>query len=1013
MNLASLSLRRPVLTVVMSAFLLLLGGIGLTKLGVREYPAIDPPMIEVRASFPGANAEVVTHQITEPLEQSLNGIEGVRSLASSSRDGAASINVEFFLGTDLEKAASDVRDRVARARGQLPSSIDPPTVAKADANSSPILLLTVQSDSRSLESLSAQASAISDQLQTTDGVAQIDVWGERKYAMRIDFDPAKLAALGLAVPEVRQVLARENAKLPVGFLEGNSTQLSLEMRTGLTRAREFENAILRTKGGATVRLKDVATVRLGAENERNILRTGGRPMVGLAVLPQPGADQILIAREIRSRLERLRPTLPPDILVGEAFDNTVFVRKALSEVRETVLIAFGLVALVILAFLGSARTALVPLLAVPISLVGVFFPLWMLGFSVNVLTLLGIVLSIGIVVDDAIVVLENIWVRIEKGMDPRQAAVEGVSEIFSAVVSTTLVLAAVFTPLFFLSGFTGRLFREFGAVIAGSALLSGFVALTLGGLLSGRLLRHAPPNRWKRGADAAFATLQSGYGQILSRLLRRPWIAVPVLFLVSWSTVASFKAVPKELSPMEDRSNLTVRVTGPEGATFPYMDAYMQRLAKVVEKAVPEASKLMVLTGAGSNVNAGMCRVMLVPPEQRKRSQQDIARALQGAVAKVEGANAFVMQDPSIKTDRRTSLGIQFVLEAPDLESMKKALPRFVGKVRGDSTFATVDVDLKFTKPQMDVEVDRDRLRDLGLTPLNLVNALQLGLSESRWGYFEQDGKQYSILARIDSTHRASPEALGSLPVRTARGNLLPLGSLVTLREKSVPPQLYRMDRWTSATVSAEPAPGKTVADGLLALRTLAKDSLPENFRTALTGSARDFTESSDSVLKIFLLSLLIVYLILAAQFESFREPFVILLTVPLALAGALGSLWIFGQSLNLFSQIGLVMLVGLATKNGILIVEFANQRLESGLRPAEAVLDAARSRLRPILMTTLCMVLGTLPIALALGAGAESRKPMGTAIIGGLLVSLVLTLLVIPAMYVLVVRDPHRQGNP
>ena len=1014
MNFSSLSLRRPVLTLVFSAFLLLLGGIGLSQLGVREYPAIDPPLINVQASYPGANAEVITHQITEPLEQSLNGIEGVRSLSSTSRDGAASISVEFFLGTDLEKAASDVRDRVSRARGLLPSDIDPPVVAKADANSSPILLLTVQSDSRSLEALSEKAAEIRDQLQTTDGVAQIDIWGEHKYAMRLDFDPQKMAALGITFPDLRKFLAAENAKLPVGFLEGSVSSLSLEMRTGLASVEDFERVVLRSTGGKVVRLSDVATVRLGAENERNILRCGGRPMVGLSILPQPGADQIRIAREIQARLDRVRTTLPPDIAIGTTFDNTKFVRKALLEVRETILIAFALVALVIFVFLGSWRTAVIPLLAVPISLIGVFFPLWILGFSINVLTLLGVVLAIGLVVDDAIVVLENIYVRIERGATPRQAAVDGVGEIFSAVVSTTLVLAAVFTPLFFLSGFTGRLFREFGAVIAGSALFSGFVALTLGALLSGRLLRREEPGRFKKMTDSVFARLQGRYGRVLSVFIARPWLSFGILAAALSLTVLGFRNVPKELAPMEDRSNLSVRVTGPEGATFAFMDDYMKRLQQAVDKAVPEISTMIVMTGAyGGTVNTGMCRVMLVPPEERKRSQQQIARALQGVVAKLEGANAFVMQDPSIKTDRRSSLGIQFVLQAPDLESMKRTLPRFVGRVRGDSGFATVDVDLKFTKPQLDLEVERERLRDLGLTPRDIVRNLQLALSESRWGYFERNGKQYSILARLDSVHRASPTAVGTIPLRTVRGELLPLGTLLTLREKSVPPQLFRMDRWVSATVSAEPAAGQTLGDGLGRLKAIAKDSLPESFRTALTGSARDFTESSDSVLRIFLLSLAIVYLILAAQFESFREPFVILLTVPLALAGAMGSLWAFGQTLNLFSQIGLVMLVGLVTKNGILIVEFANQRQEAGRTPRQAVFEAAQARLRPILMTTFCMVLGTLPIALALGAGAESRKPMGTAIIGGLLVSLCLTLLVIPAMYVLVARTTHPEGKP
>ena len=1013
-SLASISIRRPVLTWVLSIFILLLGIIGLRQVGVREYPAIDPPLITVQATYAGASAEVVEHQVVEPLEQSLNGIDGIRSIQSQSRNGAAVVSVEFQLGIDLERAANDVRDRVSRARANLPDSIDPPVVSKADANSSPILLLTVKSDTRDILGVSDQAERIQEKLQTIPGIAEVDIWGERKYAMRIRVDPTRMAALGVNINDVRYSLLNENVELPAGTLEGEGASIAVESKTGLSTVDDFDHMVVSSRNGSIVRLGDVADVRMGAENERTLLRSGGQPMAGLSILPQPGADQIAIADQVKQRVAQIRPTLPPDIRIGTAFDNTRFVRKALLEVRETIAIAFLLVVLVIFGFLRDWRTTLIPVIAVPISLVGVFFLVWILGYSINVLTLLGIVLAIGLVVDDAIVVLENIYSKIELGLPPRAAAIAGVQEIFSAVVSTTLVLASVFTPLLFLPGFTGHLFREFGVVIGGSALISGFVALTLGGMLGSRLLRpHGQENRLYRATEPFFNGMNGGYRKVLSWALRRPWIAIFVILATLVATVEAFKAVPKELSPLEDRSAILLSVTGPEGSTFGYTDEFMQRLAHAVDSAVPEQDVMLEVTGSyGGTPNTGIIRLMLKPPAERHRTQQQIARALQAVVAKVDGAATFVIQDPSIRMGGRSSLAIQFVLQAPDIQDMRRTLGRFLGRVRQDSTFSAVDINLKFTNPQLNVTVNRDRLRDLGATPYQVAQLLQSGYSEERWGYFLKAGKQYQILGSVDSAHRMSPEGLQTLQLRTRTGSNLPVASLVHLQEEPVPPQLYRYDRYVAATISADPAPGKTIGDGLAELQRLARDSLPAAFHTTLAGSSRDFAESSGSVMQTFLLSILIVYLLLAAQFESFRDPFVILLTVPLALAGALLSLLLFHATLNLFSEIGLVMLVGLVTKNGILIVEFAGQRRRSGLGPKEAALDAAVARLRPILMTTLCMVLGTLPIALALGAGSESRKPMGIAIIGGLLVSLGLTLFVVPCMYALVEGLAERRAE-
>ena len=1008
MSLATTSIRRPVLTWVMSAFIVLLGGIGLSQLPVREYPAIDPPLITVVATYTGANAEVIENQVTEPLEESLNGIDGVRSIVSRSSDGQVTIEVEFLLGTDLERAANDVRDRVSRAQRSLPANVDPPVVSKADANADPILLLSVESSTRSILDLSAQTTLIQEKLQTVPGISEVDLWGERKFAMRLLLDPSKMSALGVTLQDVQAALTAENAELPAGSIEGKTLSVSMLSRTGLSTEKDFRQMILRSAGGKVVRMSDIATVRLGAENERTLLRSGGKPVVGLAILPQPGANQIAIADEVGVRLAKMRVDLPPDIVVKTAFDNTRFVRTALSEVRETLALAFLLVVGVIFLFLRDWRTTLIPVLAVPISLVGVFFLAWILGYSLNVLTLLGVVLAIGLVVDDAIVVLENVYAKIEQGLPTMEASMAGVEEIFGAVVSTTLVLAAVFTPMLFLSGFTGRLFREFGVVIGGSVLISGFVALTLSGMLSSKLLRHqGDGNRFHRVTEPFFQGMTNGYRRQLTWVLDRRLVAIPVLFATVAVIAVCGWLLPRELAPLEDRSSIQIQVTGQEGATYEYMDRWMRRLDSAVRADVPELENLLVLTGSDpSAVNTGNAILTLKPPEQRKHNQREIALRVQETVGKLDGAQALVIQDPSIRSTTVTQLPLQFVLQTANLDSLRRHLPPFLAAVREDSMFSAVDVDLKFTKPQLDLTVDRDRLLDLGVAPLDVAQTLQLALAEDIWGYFQRGDRQYEIIGELDSLHRSRPDALQDLFLRTKGGVLLPVSSLYRSVERPVPPMLPRYNRWASATVSADLAPGKTLGEGVARLREIASRVVPPSFHIDLAGSSRDYEESSGSLLQIFILSMLIVYLIMAAQFESFRDPLVILLTVPLALAGALGSLALFGCSMNLFSEIGLVMLVGLVTKNGILIVEFASQRRAAGLAPLEAVIDAAAARLRPILMTTLCTILGTLPIAMATGAGAESRRPMGIAVIGGLSVALCLTLFVVPAVYVMISKN-------
>lgn len=1005
MSLASISIRRPVLTWVLSALILLFGLLGLSQLGVREYPAIDPPTVSISASYGGASAEVIEQQITEPLEAALNGIDGIRTITSRSQDGKAAITVEFLLGRDLEQAANDVRDRVAKAQRNLPDDADPPTVAKADADASPIIMLTLSSATRTLTDLSTQAEWIAERFVTVSGVADVGVWGQKRKALRLRFSPASLAAHQLTLAEVKSALAAENVDLPAGQLQGIHANISLRANSSIVDIADLRSVIVKRTTQGVVRLADVATVTESVENLNNILRVNGAPMLALVVSPQPGSNQIDIADEVQKRVAQLQQGFPADLHLALAFDNTVYVRKALLEVRETIVIAFVLVVLVIFSFLRDWRTTLIPVLTIPISLVGVFFLTWALGFSVNVLTLLAVVLAIGIVVDDAIVVLENIYAKVEQGREVRVAAVEGVQEIFMAIVSTTLVLCAVFLPLLFLEGFTGQLFREFGFVIGGSVLISGFVALTLGSMLSSRLLKkHEQYNWFYRKTEPWFTGLDRFYETHLETSLSRPWLALPVLALAAVVAVVSFSGLKSELAPMEDRAGFSVSVTGPEGATFAYTDARMQKIVAIVQKAVPEIQTLLSSTGRGSS-NSGFLRIGLVPAEERTRSQQEIVQSVQKALGKVEGVRVSVIQDQTIKVGGQSGQPVQIVIQSTSLDSLRRIIPLILAAAGEDPLLANPDVNLRFTKPQMDVSLDRDRLRDLGLTATDVGTALQNGFSEQHYGYWMEGGKQYEILGELDSVSRLSPQGLLDLRVRNKSDSLLPLGQVVTLSERQVPPSLFRYNRSVSATISAGLGEGAALGDAIAHLQEIIRREGGESVRMELAGTARDFAESSNSLLQVFLLALLLVYLLLAAQFESWRDPFVVMLTVPLALAGALASLWLTDSTLNLFSQIGLVMLVGLVTKNGILIVEFARQRREAGLSLRHAVAEAAAARLRPILMTTFSTVLGIMPIALALGAGAESRAPMGIAVVGGLLSSLVLTLFVVPAMVVLLAR--------
>ncbi|HRH37165.1 MAG TPA: efflux RND transporter permease subunit [Flavobacteriales bacterium] len=1003
----------------MAAFLALFIPIGFGFLGVREYPSVDPPIITVTTNYIGANADIIESQITEVLEENINGIAGIRTLTSVSSDGRSTITVEFELDVDLEAAANDVRDRVSQSLKNLPANVDPPIVAKSNADSNPIVSMTIQSDQRSMLELSQIANDVfKERLQTIAGVGAINIWGEKKYSMKLQLDPVRMAGFNITPIDVRNALARENVELPSGRIEGFNTELSIRTLGRLTTEEQFNDLILRDDGGPVVRLRDIGVAELKPENERSLLRgNGGVPQVAVAITPQPGSNYVAIVDEFYKRVDQIKKDLPSDLRYDIALDTTIGIRKAISEVEETILIAFGLVVLIIFLFLRDWRTTLIPVLAIPISLIGAFFIMYVAGFSINILTLLAIVLATGIVVDDAIVVLENIYAKIEGGMDPMKAGHEGSKEITFAIISTTITLAAVFLPIIFLSGLTGRLFREFGIVVAGSVLISAVVSLTLTPMMSARMLRHnATPSRFFVVTGRFFDRLGAGYERSLAAFLRRRWWAfVIIIASVGLSLLAAFN-LQSELAPNEDKSRFMVMSTAPEGTSYELMNAYMADIIEVVD-TMPERRSLISVTapgfGTASSTNNGFVRVTLVQPEERTKTQDELAKDVMAKVQRFNMARSFVIQEATIGGGRLATLPVQYVIQAPDFERLRNIIPKFMEKASADKTFRVVDLNLKFNKPELNVEIDRDRARALGVSMQDIAETLQLYFSGQRYGYFILNGKQYQVIGQATRDNRDAPIDLKSAYVRNDKGELIQLDNLVRLSDRSTPPQLFRFNRYVSATVSADPAEGYTIGDGIAAMDRISKDVLDGSFSTSLAGVSKEFAESGSSSWFALALALALIFLILAAQFESFSDPIVVMVTVVLAFTGALLSLWIGGHTLNIFSEIGLIVLIGIVTKNGILIVEFANQRKEQGLNKMNAVIDAAGKRFRPILMTSLATVLGALPIALGLGAAAKSRVPMGIAIIGGLLFALLLTLYVVPALYSYMSREKKTTETP
>lgn len=993
---------------VCSIVIIIFGVISYKFLGVREYPAIDPAVINVRTSYVGASADIVEQQITEPLEKAINGVQGVKNITSNSAQGSSNITVEFELKVDLEKAANDVRDKVSQAIGNLPQDIDaPPIVTKSDADSDPIIFIIIQSQKKTLLELTDFAeNVIQERLQTISGVSSANSFG-KQYAMRLWIDPSKLAAYKLTIQDIRAALDRENIELPGGKIRGNATQLIVKTYGKLTTESEFNDLIIREISGRIIRFRDIGTAVLGADNDEFASRANNAASVGLRIIAQPGSNQIEIADEVYKRLEQIKNDMPPDISMMVAYDRSGFVRKAVSEVKETLVISISLVVLIIFLFFREWSIALRPLIDIPVSLIGAFFIMYLMGFSVNVLTLLAVVLATGLVVDDGIVVTENIFKKMEQGMNKHKAAIEGSKEIYFAVISTSITLAIVFLPIIFLQGFVGRLFREFGIVVAGAVLISAFVSLSLTPVLNIYLTKKDPrKHSWfYRMTEPFFTGMEKLYRSTLNGFMKLRWAALLIVLGCLAAIYFIGKNLPSELAPMEDRNRLRASITGPEGADFDFTDKVTYDIAQQLLDSIPE--RFVVLSFApggfgGGNVNTSFISMGLVDAGKRKRSQDDIAQQMSRMFKRYTNVRVFAIQEQTISVGLggRGSFPVQFVLQNLNFDKLKEKVPQFLEEVSKSKVFQGFDVNLKFNQPELQITINRLKANELGISVLDINNTLQSALSGRRFGYFIMNGKQYPVIAQVDRSDRDEPLDLKSFYVKNNNGDLIQLDNVVNTEETASPPTIYHFNRFKSATISGGLVPGRTIGDGIAEMKRIAAKLLDESFSTALSGASRDFAESSSNTSFAFLLAIVLIFLVLAAQFESFVDPFIIMITVPLALAGAVMTLKLFGQTLNIFSQIGIIMLIGLVTKNGILIVEFANQKRRKGQKKIASAVDAAVARLRPILMTTLATTLGALPIAMAIGSAGKSRVPLGIVIIGGMLFALILTLYVVPAMY-------------
>lgn len=1006
------------MAIVMNIIIVIFGIIGFDSLGVRDYPSIDPPIINVRTSYAGANPDIVESQITEPLEKSINGIAGIKSISSTSALGNSNITVEFDLSVDLEAAANDVRDKVSQAVRNLPQDIDaPPVVSKADASAGTILSMTVESSTKNqLELTEYGENVLLERLQTIPGVSSIRIWGEKRYAMRMWLDPLRMAGYGITFIDVQQALERQNIELPSGKLAGDQTELSVRTFGRLYSEEDFNNLIIKNVNGTDIRFGQIGEAALGPENEETILKESNTPMIALAVTPQPGSNYVAIADEFYKRYEQIKKDVPEDITLNIALDNTHYIKKSISEVEETLFIAIALVIIIIYLFFRDWLIAVRPLLDIPVSLIGAFFIMYMMGFTINILTLLAIVLATGLVVDDGIVVTENIYKKLEKGLDKRRAAKEGSEEIYFAIIATSITIAIVFIPIVFLEGFTGKLFKEFGIVVAGAVLISAFVSLTLTPVLNVLMTKKVhKPSKFYVKTEPFFTGMENGYTRALEWVMKHKWTATAgilgsfALILLIGSTLQT------ELAPLEDKNRFRLAVSAPEGTSYDAMEDYMNNIVDMMIDSVPEKEVILSVTAPGFTgsgaVNTGFSMVKLQDASERERSQNDIVQMVNRNLAGFNYGKAFAMQEQTISVQRGGSnYPIVYILQNINFDKLSAALPRFLDEANANPVLQGVDADLKFNKPELSISIDREKASVMGVSIQDVAQTLQFALSNRRMGYFTKNGKQYQVLGQVSRPNREAPVDLKQFYVRSNTGEMVSIDNLVSIDETTSPAQMYHYNRYKSATISAGLAPGKTIGDGLKAMdeiyEKLKKEGvIDDSFTTSLGGSSKDFVESSSNTSFAFLLALILIYLVLAAQFESFIDPLIIMLTVPLAIAGALLSLWLFGHTLNIFSQIGMIMLIGLVTKNGILIVEYANRLRETGATKTRAAVQAAGMRLRPILMTSFAMMFGALPLALSLGAASTSRIPLGIVIVGGILFSLILSLFIVPVMYTFLSR--------
>ena len=1020
MSLSGISIKRPVLAIVFSLLIVIFGLVSYSYLGIREYPAMDPPVVTVTTNYSGANAEIIQAQITEPLEDAINGIEGIRVLSSVSNDQTSLITVEFNLGNDMEAAANDVRDRVSKTIRLLPKDVDPPIVEKLSANTNAIIFMVIRSYQHNIMEVNAlMENVIKERLQTIPGVGDIKIFGEKKFSMRLWLDPYKMSSAGITSLDIQKALNRENIELPSGRVEGDMTELTIRTLGLMQTPEQFNDLIIKQEDGNIIRLNDIGTAELYPENDRSTVMMDMLPVIIIGVVPQTGANNVAIADEFYRRMAVIKEEIPAEYSISIGYDFTRFERKAVKEVKQSIFLSLLLVILIIFFFLRDFKSTIIPVVAIPVSLIGAFILMALFGLSINVLTLLAVVLAIGLVCDDAIIVLENIHSKVNQGMPPIEAANKGMNEIYFAVISTTIVLAAVFIPVMFLQGLVGRLFREFALVVAGSVLISAFVALTLSPMMCSRILKtrgDRPPNWLIRKTDPFFEFLNREYRQSLEGFLKRRWMALPLFMIITALVFVFFKSLHSELAPFEDRNNVRIPTLAPEGATYEFMDKYMVQLDKYVRDSFPETSVFFYMIspsmGARDNPNKAMEIVYLQDAEKRQRSQHEIFLKMSKELTKITGIRCFPFEPPTIG-DRFSGQPIQYVLQAPNLTMLKDVLPHFLDEARKLQVLQFVDADFKINKPELRITVNREKASLLNVSTEEIARTLQLSLSGQRYEYFIMEGKQYEIIGQLMPQFRNDPDALKSLYVRSSKGDLVPLDNLISVEESINPAAIYSYNRYISATISAGLTQGATLGDGIRELDRISKKILPPSIKTSLAGQSRDYRESSSSLIFVFILGIILIYLILAAQFESFVDPFIILLTVPLAIAGALFSLWYFKQTLNIFSEIGVVMLIGLVTKNGILIVEFANQQKEAGLEKLQAVQKAAISRFRPILMTSSAMILGILPIALNIGASSESRQSLGIAVVGGLIFSTFLTLYIIPAFYTYLSKNASKKASP